>query len=122
MKKKQQQQLIIVLLLCAAGYYFLVYLPEEENKKRSEEEKLQQGQQKTPEEIKKELEEDAKVKFTDPKSRLLNYPNKITDDDFAGGCKSVDCILHLNGIMYEHKLFPNRPNCQRLLLLHFPPG
>ncbi|MFI5196616.1 MAG: PIG-L family deacetylase [Chitinophagales bacterium] len=27
-------------------------------------------------------EEDAKVDFVDPKSRLLNYPNKITDDDF----------------------------------------
>jgi len=27
-------------------------------------------------------EEDAKVEFVDPKSRLLNYPNKITDDDF----------------------------------------
>jgi len=29
-------------------------------------------------------EEDAKVTFVDPKSRLLNYPNKITDDDFKG--------------------------------------
>lgn len=29
-------------------------------------------------------EEDAKITFTDPKSRLLNYPNTITDADFAG--------------------------------------
>lgn len=29
-------------------------------------------------------EENAKVTFVDPKSRLLNYPNKITDDDFTG--------------------------------------
>ena len=29
-------------------------------------------------------EEDAKVTFLDPKNRLLNYPNKITDDDFKG--------------------------------------
>jgi hypothetical protein len=29
-------------------------------------------------------EEDAKVTFTDPKSRLLNYPNKITEKDFEG--------------------------------------
>jgi LmbE family N-acetylglucosaminyl deacetylase len=29
-------------------------------------------------------EEDAKVEFTDPKSRLLSYPNKITDKDFDG--------------------------------------
>lgn len=29
-------------------------------------------------------EEDAKVNITNPKSRLLNYPNKITDDDFVG--------------------------------------
>lgn len=28
-------------------------------------------------------EEDAKVGFIDPKARLLNYPNKITDADFA---------------------------------------
>lgn len=28
-------------------------------------------------------EEDAKITFTDPKSRLLNYPNTITDADFA---------------------------------------
>ncbi len=27
-------------------------------------------------------EEDAKVDFIDPKSRILNYPNKITEDDF----------------------------------------
>ncbi len=27
-------------------------------------------------------EEDAKITFLDPQSRLLNYPNKITDDDF----------------------------------------
>ena len=27
-------------------------------------------------------EEDAKVDFVDPSARLLNYPNKITDDDF----------------------------------------
>ena len=29
-------------------------------------------------------EEDAKITFTDPKARLLNYPNTITDADFAG--------------------------------------
>ena len=29
-------------------------------------------------------EEDAKVEFIDPKSRILNYPNKITDKDFDG--------------------------------------
>ncbi len=29
-------------------------------------------------------EEDAKVTFTDPKSKLLNYPNKITEKDFDG--------------------------------------
>ena len=29
-------------------------------------------------------EEDAKMTFVDPQSRLLNYPNKITDDDFTG--------------------------------------
>ena len=29
-------------------------------------------------------EEDAKVTFTDPASRLLTYPNKITDADFTG--------------------------------------
>ena len=29
-------------------------------------------------------EEDAKVDFVDPTSRLLNYPNKITDEDFMG--------------------------------------
>jgi hypothetical protein len=29
-------------------------------------------------------EEDAKITFLDPKHRLLNYPNKITDSDFAG--------------------------------------
>ena len=32
---------------------------------------------------KRVTEEDAKVTFVDPKSRLLNYPNKITDSDFA---------------------------------------
>ena len=32
---------------------------------------------------KRVTEEDAKVSFIDPKSRLLNYPNKITDADFA---------------------------------------
>jgi len=31
---------------------------------------------------KRVTEEDAKITFVDPKSRLLNYPNKITDDDF----------------------------------------
>jgi hypothetical protein len=29
-------------------------------------------------------EEDAKITVTDPKSRLLNYPNQITDKDFDG--------------------------------------
>jgi len=29
-------------------------------------------------------EEDAKVKFLHPDSRILNYPNKITDEDFNG--------------------------------------
>ncbi len=29
-------------------------------------------------------EEDAKVDFVDPQHRLLNYPNKITDNDFTG--------------------------------------
>ena len=29
-------------------------------------------------------EEDAKITFVDPNNRLLNYPNKITDDDFSG--------------------------------------
>ncbi|MCW3123934.1 MAG: family deacetylase [Flavipsychrobacter sp.] len=29
-------------------------------------------------------EEDAKITFLDPANRILNYPNKITDDDFAG--------------------------------------
>ncbi len=29
-------------------------------------------------------EEDAKMDFVDPKARLLNYPNAITQDDFAG--------------------------------------
>ncbi len=29
-------------------------------------------------------EEDAKVTFVDPASRLLNYPNKITENDFKG--------------------------------------
>jgi LmbE family N-acetylglucosaminyl deacetylase len=29
-------------------------------------------------------EEDAKITFLDPKNRILNYPNKITDDDFTG--------------------------------------
>lgn len=29
-------------------------------------------------------EEDAKVEFTDPSHRLLNYPNKITESDFRG--------------------------------------
>ncbi len=29
-------------------------------------------------------EEDAKIKFLDPKNRLLNYPNVITDNDFSG--------------------------------------
>jgi len=33
---------------------------------------------------KRVTEEDAKITFIDPKSRLLNYPNKITDADFAG--------------------------------------
>jgi len=32
---------------------------------------------------KRVTEEDAKVTFVDPKSRLLNYPNKMTDSDFA---------------------------------------
>ncbi len=32
---------------------------------------------------KRVTEEDAKITFTDPKARLLNYPNKITDADFA---------------------------------------
>ncbi len=32
---------------------------------------------------KRVTEEDAKITFIDPKSRLLNYPNKITDADFA---------------------------------------
>jgi hypothetical protein len=29
-------------------------------------------------------EEDAKVKFLHPDNRILNYPNKITDEDFSG--------------------------------------
>jgi hypothetical protein len=29
-------------------------------------------------------EEDAEVNFIDPKHKLLNYPNKITDADFEG--------------------------------------
>jgi LmbE family N-acetylglucosaminyl deacetylase len=33
---------------------------------------------------KRVTEEDAKVTFLDPQSRLLNYPNKITDADFTG--------------------------------------
>ncbi len=33
---------------------------------------------------KRVTEEDAKITFLDPKSRILNYPNKITDDDFTG--------------------------------------
>jgi hypothetical protein len=32
---------------------------------------------------KRVTEEDAKITFVDPKSRLLNYPNTITDADFA---------------------------------------
>ncbi len=32
---------------------------------------------------KRVTEEDAQITFTDPKARLLNYPNKITDADFA---------------------------------------
>jgi len=33
---------------------------------------------------KRVTEEDATVNFIDPKMRLLNYPNKITQDDFKG--------------------------------------
>jgi len=29
-------------------------------------------------------EEDAKITLLDPKNRILNYPNKITDNDFSG--------------------------------------
>ncbi|MBC7552666.1 MAG: PIG-L family deacetylase, partial [Taibaiella sp.] len=33
---------------------------------------------------KRVTEEDATITFTDPKSKLLNTPNKITDTDFEG--------------------------------------
>jgi hypothetical protein len=33
---------------------------------------------------KRVTEEDARVTFVDPQSRLLNYPNKIADADFDG--------------------------------------
>lgn len=60
-QQKQQEQILLLLLVAGvAGYYFLVYLPEEEKKKQQATQ--QPTPTKTPEELKAEEEEDAKIK------------------------------------------------------------
>ncbi|MXV51166.1 PIG-L family deacetylase [Pedobacter sp. HMF7647] len=49
-------------------------------------------------------EEDAEVKFLDPKERLLNYPNKITQTDFKGWTQELGTYFPANWDQRYHSV------------------
>lgn len=78
-KKKQQERLIMLLLLVVGlGYYFLLYLPREEDKKQTQQ-TAQNIDNRTPEEIQRELEEDAWEKGRIWELPVNNWADRIVN-------------------------------------------